>query len=78
MRRARWVFIAFVILALVYLIAEHRAHLAGALPFLVILACPLLHLFMHGGHGSHSSHSRGGRGNDENPVEPTDPRSQKR
>jgi hypothetical protein len=25
------------------------------LPFLLLLACPLMHLFMHHGHGDHSS-----------------------
>lgn len=34
-----------------FLLAEHWAHVAGALPFLLVLACPLMHLFMHGGHG---------------------------
>ena len=29
----------------------HSAHLLGAAPYLLILACPLMHLFMHGGHG---------------------------
>ncbi|UYG06409.1 DUF2933 domain-containing protein [Halomonas sp. M4R1S46] len=32
---------------------EHRAHLLGTLPWLVVLACPLMHLFRHGGHGGH-------------------------
>lgn len=40
-------------IAAFYLIAEHRAHLLGWLPWLLILACPLLHLFMHRGHGGH-------------------------
>lgn len=31
----------------------HGAHLLGALPYLLILACPLMHIFMHGGHGHH-------------------------
>lgn len=31
----------------------HTAHLLGALPYLLILSCPLLHIFMHGGHGHH-------------------------
>lgn len=31
----------------------HGAHLLGALPYLLILACPLMHIFMHGGHGGH-------------------------
>lgn len=33
-----------------YLVTEHTAHLFGALPFLLILACPLMHLFHHHGH----------------------------
>ena len=40
-------------LGVVYLLAEHSAHVAAFLPFIVILACPLLHLFMHRGHGDH-------------------------
>jgi hypothetical protein len=28
----------------------------GWLPFLLILACPLLHVFMHGKHGGHGGH----------------------
>lgn len=31
----------------------HGAHLLGALPYLLILACPLMHIFMHGGHSHH-------------------------
>ena len=38
-----------------FLFAEHRAHLFGALPYLLLLACPLMHVFMHRGHGSHGS-----------------------
>lgn len=37
----------------------HGAHLLGWSPFLLILACPLMHIFMHGGHGGHgSSHNK--------------------
>jgi hypothetical protein len=36
---------------------EHRVHLLGYLPFLFLLACPLLHMTMHGGHGGHGGHS---------------------
>jgi hypothetical protein len=31
----------------------HGLHLLGWAPFLLILACPLMHFFMHGGHGGH-------------------------
>ena len=50
--------------ALSYLIVVHRPHLFGWLPYLIILACPLMHLFMHRGHGHHGSsedHSEKGR-----------------
>jgi hypothetical protein len=30
-----------------FLWTEHRAHLLGALPYLLLLACPAMHLFMH-------------------------------
>jgi hypothetical protein len=40
---------------------EHRAHLAGALPFVLLLACPLMHVFMHHGHG-HGAHQHGSTG----------------
>ena len=56
LRRGRWVFWVFAIIAALFLISEHRAHVLGALPFLIILACPLLHRFMHGGHGEHGGH----------------------
>jgi hypothetical protein len=35
------------------------------LPWLLLAACPLMHLFMHGGHGGHGDHR--GRGNDNGP-----------
>lgn len=41
-----------------YLLREHWSHLARSWPFLLPLACPLMHLFHgHGGHGRHDSHS---------------------
>jgi hypothetical protein len=39
-----------------YFVIWHQQHVFAVLPFLVILACPLMHLFMHGGHGGHGSH----------------------
>jgi hypothetical protein len=46
-----------------YLVTEHTAHLFGALPYLLILACPLMHVFMHRGHG-HGRHGQS-RSNDD-------------
>lgn len=39
-----------------FLLTEHLAHVVGALPFLLLLACPLMHVFMHHGHGGHGHH----------------------
>ncbi|MEK7591214.1 MAG: DUF2933 domain-containing protein [Patescibacteria group bacterium] len=36
-----------------FLMTEHWAHLYGYLPLLLLLACPLLHIFGHSGHGGH-------------------------
>lgn len=53
---SRTVFIAFALIALGLIAYEHRVHVLGILPWLLILACPLMHLFMHHGHGGHSGH----------------------
>lgn len=53
--------VALLVAALVggfYLFTEHQAHLFGALPYLILLACPLMHVFMHKGHG-HGGHGPG-------------------
>ncbi|MBL1378895.1 DUF2933 domain-containing protein [Zobellella iuensis] len=50
--RGFWlILLVFAAVALFFLWQEHRAHLLGALPYLIILLCPLMHLFMHRGHG---------------------------
>lgn len=41
----------FAAIALFFLLTEHRAHTLGALPYLLLAACPLMHIFMHRGHG---------------------------
>ena len=48
--------IGFAAIAFFFLWTEHRAHLLGALPYLLLLACPLLHLLHHGRHGGHRDH----------------------
>lgn len=40
-----------------FLLSEHQAHLWAWLPYLFLLACPLMHIFMHRGHGGHGTHS---------------------
>ncbi|MDO8703681.1 MAG: DUF2933 domain-containing protein [Sulfuricaulis sp.] len=44
------VLFGFMAIAAFFLFSEHRAHLLGALPFLLVALCPLLHFFGHGGH----------------------------
>jgi hypothetical protein len=53
---AGWVLCGFLAIGAFYLVTEHTAHLFGFLPFALLLACPLMHLFMHGGHGGHGGH----------------------
>jgi hypothetical protein len=55
--RNRWVFYGFLAVAGFFLFTEHRAHVLGVLPYLLLLACPLMHLFMHCGHGRHDHDS---------------------
>ena len=56
--RANIVLLAFLAIAGYFLLTEHWAHVVPFLPFLLLAACPLMHLFMHGGHGG--SDDRGG------------------
>ena len=56
--RAFLVALAFLAIAVFLLLSEHRAHFLGALPLLLlVVACPLLHVFMHCGHGKHTGQS---------------------
>jgi len=48
--------ICFLAIAAFFLLTEHTAHVFGALPYLLLLACPVMHLFMHHGHGGHEHH----------------------
>lgn len=60
--RIRWVFLGFLALAALLLVAEHRAHLGGALRWLplgVLLLCPLLHLTLHRGDAHHARAAAG-------------------
>ena len=61
--KGKLVLVGFLIIAGYVLFMEHRVHLGGVLyylPFLFLLACPLMHIFMHGGHGGHD-HGRSDR-----------------
>lgn len=68
------VFVGFFVIAGYILITEHGTHIVPYLPWLILLACPLMHVFMHHGHGSHN-HQHGNKntlsnkGDDNQPVE---------
>lgn len=47
-------------IALYFLLTEHRAHFFGVLPLVLLLSCPLVHMFMHHGHGRGSHHRQKG------------------
>jgi len=64
--RANIAWIVFLAIAASFLLAEHWAHLSGWFsywPYLLLLACPFVHLFMHGGHGR-GSHGSGDASNE--------------
>lgn len=51
----RLAWIGFLAIVGFFLLTEHRAHLFGWWPLLLLLACPLLHVFWHGSHGVHGN-----------------------
>ena len=61
-RRMKLVFVLFVIIGGFFIVAEHRAHLIPYLPWLLLAACPLMHMFMRHGHGRHRPHDDTGKG----------------
>ncbi|MBI3610507.1 MAG: DUF2933 domain-containing protein [Nitrospirae bacterium] len=66
--RGGLVLLGFLAIAAFFLFTEHRAHLFGALPYLLLLACILLHLFGHGGHagpGGHTGHRHSDSGREQ-------------
>jgi len=58
--RALLAFLGFFAIGVFLLLSGHRAHFLGFLPWLLLLACPLMHVFMHHGHGAHAGSADGG------------------
>ena len=56
--RTSWVLAAFLAIAAFYILTEHLAHLFGILPYVLLLACPLMYVFMHRKHGGHEHDAR--------------------
>ena len=55
--RAGYVLLGFLAIGGFLLFTEHRAHVLGALLYLLPLGCVFMHFFMHGGH-RHGGHHR--------------------
>lgn len=55
--RTGLVLLGFLAIAAFYLLTEHTAHVFGLLPYVLLLLCPLLHLFMHSGQSGHEGHA---------------------
>ncbi len=53
-----WVMLAAGAAGAYFLMTKHFDHVVQALPYLILLACPLMHVFMHRGHG-HDGHHEG-------------------
>jgi hypothetical protein len=45
----------FLAVAVFFLWAEHKAHIMGALPYVLLLLCVSVHFLMHRGHGKGNS-----------------------
>ena len=54
-RRSPWTAVIVMLLLIggFYLLREHWGHVVGLWPYLLLLACPLMHLFHGHGHGHH-------------------------
>lgn len=48
------VFAGFAAVALYFLLTKHAPHVYVVLPFLLVAACPLMHVFHHHGHHEHT------------------------
>ncbi|WP_137820159.1 DUF2933 domain-containing protein [Pseudomonas sp. 2FG] len=47
--------IMLVVIGVFYIAREHYGHISQILPYLILLLCPLMHLFGHN-HGAHAHH----------------------
>ena len=52
LRTLTWLSVyAFLAIAALFLWGDHRSHILGVVPYLLLLACPIIHLLMHQSHG---------------------------
>jgi hypothetical protein len=65
--------VAVFVFGLALLASRHLQHVVGALPYLLLLACPLMHFFGHGHHHAHK-HAEASRSVDVVPQPSTEDR----
>ena len=53
-----WAALGLIAAASYFLLMEHTRHFFQFLPFLILLLCPLMHVFMHGSHGKHEDNEK--------------------
>ena len=53
-----WAAIGLIAAASYFLFFEHGEHVFPFLPYLILLLCPFMHMFMHGSHGHHGHASK--------------------
>lgn len=52
-----WIVIAIIgVFGLIFLLRTHTSHMLSVIPYLILLLCPFLHIFMHRNHGNHAGH----------------------
>ena len=56
LNRHRWISYGALIVIAYYLLTEHREHVFAYIPYLILAACPFMHMFMHGSHGHQKNH----------------------
>ena len=44
---------AVLVTGIVFSWGEHKGHILEFAPYMILLLCPIMHLFMHGKHGKH-------------------------
>jgi Protein of unknown function (DUF2933) len=57
-RNGKLALLSAVAIAAFFVLREHWSHALGMLPYLLLIACPLMHLFGHGHHHGRVDHHR--------------------
>lgn len=58
--RQTWIIVAVIgVIGLVFLLRNHSTHVFSVIPYLILLLCPLMHIFMHKNHGKHKGDGQG-------------------